>query len=738
MPVNIGPKIGIDGEKEFRQNLNSISQQLKTLGTEMKAVTSAFDANDKSQENLANQSQVLTEQLSLQEKRIAEIQKALDHARSNYAENSNQVQRWQQAMNNAVAELNKTRSQLSKVQSEMDGTEDSTKDLTEALNDVGGASEKASGGLSSMTVAMGNLISSGIQAAASAVADLVSSLWNLDESTEEYRRAQGRLNTAFEAAGYGADTAQQAYKAFYGILGDTDTATEASQLLAQLAESEEDVATWTEIAAGVSGTFGDSLPIEGLIEAANETAKVGKVTGTLADALNWVGISEDEFNAKLAAAGSESERNRLIMETLSNQYDQAAQAFYRNNEALAASRNAQAQMDAVTAQLGNTIANLKNQLMADFFPAISSLAGAFNGLLNGQDGSQEAFARSIQMLVAQVAEMLPSLVAAGTQILSSIATGILQAAPELIAAAPEIIDSFATSLAENLPRVLEAGGELLNQLVIGIEQGLPDMISRIPEITVQFLDYISSQLPVILNQGVEMLGSLTNGIIDGITILAQNLPQIITTILTFISENLPKIIKSGIEVLVNLTKGIIEAIPELVAALPQITGAIVSGIGALRSSIVNIGADIVRGIWQGIQNMAAWIKSKVTDFFSGIVDGVKGLLGINSPSKVFADMGENMALGLGEGFAGEMRGVQRQIDRSMAGLVAPTMTYGVTAATSAPVYSGGDTIGASVGAAVRSALDGAAVYLNGRKVGNLITQQQNQTAIARGQSPVYI
>ena len=334
MAVNIGPKVGIDGEKEFRQNLNSISQQLKTLGTEMKAVTSAFDANDKSQENLANQSQVLTEQLSLQEKRIAEIQKALDHARSNYAENSNQVQRWQQAMNNAVAELNKTRSQLSKVQSEMDGTEDSTKDLTEALNDVGGASEKASGGLSSMTVAMGNLISSGIQAAASAVADLVSSLWNLDESTEEYRRAQGRLNTAFEAAGYGADTAQQAYKAFYGILGDTDTATEASQLLAKLAESEEDVATWTEIAAGVSGTFGDSLPIEGLIEAANETAKVGEVTGTLADALNWVGISEDEFNAKLAAAGSESERNRLIMETLSNQYDQAAQAFYRNNEAL--------------------------------------------------------------------------------------------------------------------------------------------------------------------------------------------------------------------------------------------------------------------------------------------------------------------------------------------------------------------------------------------------------------------
>lgn len=738
MPVNIGPKIGIDGEKEFRQNLNSISQQLKTLGTEMKAVTSAFDANDKSQENLANQSQVLTEQLSLQEKRIEEIQKALDHARSNYAENSNQVQRWQQAMNNAVAELNKTRSQLSKVQSEMDGTEDSTKDLTDALDDVGNASEKASGGLSSMTVAMGNLISSGIQAAASAVADLVSSLWNLDESTEEYRRAQGRLNTAFEAAGYGADTAQQAYQAFYGILGDTDTATEASQLLAQLAESEEDVATWTEIAAGVSGTFGDSLPIEGLIEAANETAKVGQVTGTLADALNWVGISEDEFNAKLAAAGSESERNRLIMETLAEQYDEAADAFYRNNKALVASRNAQAQMDAVTAKLGNTIANVKNQLTANLLPALSGLADAFNGILTGAPGATEAFSQAIQGLIAAVVDMLPQFLDTGLQITSSVVNGIVQALPELVQAGVEIIGQIVATITENLPQVLDMGLQLLDQLTSGIESGLPDMVSRIPQIITEFLDYLTGELPTILDKGVEILNSLVNGIIDTIPEMVAALPQIITAFTKFVADNLPKIIAAGIDILLNLISGILSAIPDLVAALPQIMDAISEGIRNLMGGIVDVGKEIVRGIWDGITSMASWITDKVTGFFSGIVDGVKDFLGIHSPSRVFAGMGENMALGLGEGFAGEMRGVQRQIDRSMAGLVAPSMTYGVTAATSAPVYSGGDTIGAAVGAAVRSALDGAAVYLNGRKAGNLITQQQNQTAIARGQSTVYI
>ncbi len=123
--------------------------------------------------------------------------------------------------------------------------------------------------------------------------------------------------------------------------------------------------------------FGDALPIEGLIESANETAKVGQVTGSLADALNWVGISEDEFNEKLAACSDESERNRLIMETLSGAYDEASGAFYRNNEALVASREGQAQLDETLAGLGETISNVKNSLRAEFLPAISEVISAF-------------------------------------------------------------------------------------------------------------------------------------------------------------------------------------------------------------------------------------------------------------------------------------------------------------------------------------------------------------------------
>ena len=145
----------------------------------------------------------------------------------------------------------------------------------DSMNDASDAASNMSGGFSVAKGVIADLISSGVQRLVGAFTNLVSSIWNLDSATEEYRQAMGRLNTAYDAAGYGADTAQEAYTEFYKILGDTDTATEASQLLAQLADNAEDVSVWTNIAAGVNGTFGDSLPIEGLIEASNETAKVG-------------------------------------------------------------------------------------------------------------------------------------------------------------------------------------------------------------------------------------------------------------------------------------------------------------------------------------------------------------------------------------------------------------------------------------------------------------------------------
>lgn len=254
-------------------------------------------------------------------------------------------------------------------------------DLTDELKESQKITSKYGDGLSGVVSKLGSFAKAGgiVVGALTAVG---AGLNAVEEATEEYRVAQGKLNTAFEAAGYNADVAREAYQGLYAIIGDTDTATEAAQLMAKLSDSVEDFSTWTDIAAGVAGTFGDALPINSLIEAANETAKVGEVTGVLADALNWAGISEDDFNSALAECSNESERNRLIMDTLSQTYDDATDAFYRNNEEVVAARTNQALLDEAMANLGSTISGVKNNLLDEYTPAIVAATNATSDFIS--------------------------------------------------------------------------------------------------------------------------------------------------------------------------------------------------------------------------------------------------------------------------------------------------------------------------------------------------------------------
>lgn len=223
------------------------------------------------------------------------------------------------------------------------------------------------------------------------VAALAGSFFALSAATEEYRNNQAKLNTAYQAAGFSAGAAQQAYAGFYKVLGDDDTAIEASQLLAKLARNETDIAKWTDIAAGVYGTFGDSLPIEGLIESANETARVGQITGTFADAINWAakegetfGVTlkkntkaneewnkavescksaEDYFNLALQSCGSEAERNQLIMDTLQGTYQDATNAFKENNKQIIQNRQAQVVWNDILGKCGKIAGTVKGMLI---------------------------------------------------------------------------------------------------------------------------------------------------------------------------------------------------------------------------------------------------------------------------------------------------------------------------------------------------------------------------------------
>lgn len=172
------------------------------------------------------------------------------------------------------------------------------------------------------------------------------------EGSREYREEMGKLDAAFQTSGHSSAAAKQTYSDLNAVLGDSGQAVEASQHIAKLTDSEKELQTWTDICTGVYATFGESLPIEGLTEAANETAKTGILTGGLTDALNWAGISEEKFQEKLDKCSNEQERQKLIMDTLSGTYSKASEQYKKTNKDVMDANRAQEKLTDAFAEFG--------------------------------------------------------------------------------------------------------------------------------------------------------------------------------------------------------------------------------------------------------------------------------------------------------------------------------------------------------------------------------------------------
>lgn len=266
-----------------------------------------------------------------------------------------------------------------------------------------------------------------------------------------------------------------------------------------------------------------------------------------------------------------------------------------------------------------------------------------------------------------VANVIPTLLGAGVQLIDAILQGLITALPALAESAVSIVDTMITTIVAQLPAFLEAAVEVIVTLANGIAQSLPELIPTIVDVVLKIVDILTS--PETLNSLVEaaisiMLG-LAEGLIKAIPNIVAAIPTIIENLIQAIIGSIPQIIEAGIQLFVSLVANLPEIIVGIVKAIPQIVVAIVEGFISLIGKIKDVGKSIVNGVWEGIKAMASWIKDKVTGFFSGIVDGVKNLLGIHSPSKVFAGIGKFMAEGLGDGFDDQFKSVKKDIENSM-------------------------------------------------------------------------
>ena len=333
---------------------------------------------------------------------------------------------------------------------------------------------------------------------------------------------------------------------------------------------------------------------------------------------------------------------------------------------------------------------------------ISALA---KGILDAIPELMPVVMQVITDLVSAMLDLLPQIVEAGMQIIASLILGIAEALPTLIPQIVEIVVQIVQTIIDNLPLIMDAALQLVTGLAQGILDAIPVLIDALPELILSIINFILESIPQIIDAGIKLLTSLVEAlptiiqkivqaipkIIDGIikavinaipqiidagikllVALIQALPEIITTIVQAIPEivggivdafigNIDKIIMAGVDLFIALIENLPTIITEIVKAVPKIVEGIVNAFGSLVGKMVEAGANLLRGLWNGIKSMVSWLWDKVKDWAGGLVRGIKNLLGIHSPSKVFANIGENMGLGLGEGFVDAMSDVEKDM-----------------------------------------------------------------------------
>lgn len=654
MADDFGLKIGLEGEKEFKKALSEINQSFKVLGSEMKVVQSQFDKNDSSVEALTARNKVLNKEIEAQKQKIETLRSALANASEFFGENDRRTQNWQIQLNNATAALNNMERELEQNEKaidelgdemqqaarqadnfgdEMEGTAKDADDASSKLDKVG-----------SVVKGLGVAIGASVAAAGAALAGLTKSFLDLAESTREYREDQAKLDAAFTTAGFTAEQAGNAYTDFYSILGEEDRSVEAVNHLAKLCETEEELTQWTDIAAGVWATFGDSLPIEGLTEAANETAKTGQLTGVLADALNWAGTSEDEFQASLDACNSEQERAALITKTLNGLYEDAAENYKELNGDVMDARRAQAELTDAYAQLGaiaepimTTLKFMAADVLNEMIPFVAMMGEGLQGVLEGTAGSAETFAEGmrgiVDVLLTQLSTIipmigqailtsLPTLLQAGVDIIVTLLDGIVSALPTLAEAAVMIVLELVNGLLSLLPQLAEAAMQVIATLASGIATALPELIPTIIEILTTVVQTLIENLPLILDAALQLVMGLAQGLLAAIPVLIEALPSIILAIVEFVLGAIPQIIDAGIQLLTSLVSALPEIIVAIVEAIPQIIEGIITAVLGSIPQIIQAGIDLLVALIQALPEIITTIVAAIPEIIGSVVNAL--------------------------------------------------------------------------------------------------------------------
>lgn len=666
---------------ELKQNLRDANRAIALTNSEFKNATAGMEKWSDSADGLTAKITQLKSVNESYSKILNDVQKKYDEVVRTEGENSESAQNLQIKMNSLKAAIKGNEAAISKYEKSLDelgdGSDDSadgSKELADALeetgdeakraekkldgvndeiDETGDKSEKSSGKLKGFLGAIGKGAIAGI---GTAVTALAGGLVAATESSKEFTDNMTKLTTAADAAGVSTDFAEGAFSNLYGILGDETAANTTVSNFMAMGTSTENLNSLLNSSAGIWAKYGDSIPLDGLAESVNETAKVGQITGNLADALNWAGVNEDDFNDKLSACSDEQERQQLIVDTLNGLYGELGTEYQKNNQAMIDLNKAQLDMKNSIAQIGTAFTPVLAMftsfgagVLSSIVPDVENLAGAFTDLTNGVDGAGEKIGSSIgnilttlvttitsimptvatvgvtiiQSLVQGITDNAEMILSAASEIVMTLANGIVTLAPQLLTNVVEIVSQIANQIITLAPQLLMAAIQLFSVLVDAIMQ--LDLGSQITSLIDTLLSTIVAFLPQMLDAATQLFMQIVNAIPELLNQLLPRLPEIINTISAFLTAALPQIINAAVTMLMGLVEALPQILQALIAALPAIIQALVNFLTQKVPVLLQAAIQLFMALVQAIPQIVVALVQAVPQIIAAIIQGLAPL-----------------------------------------------------------------------------------------------------------------
>lgn len=357
-------------------------------------------------------------------------------------------------------------------------------------------------------------------------------------------------------------------------------------------------------------------------------------------------------NGLLAAQGEQ-------WETLATQIDNAAGAMGQMAE------TQQDNLQGVMTSMGSAFEGLQLAVFERLEPTLTEL---------GNYGIQ-----CIRTLSSALSEGGPeAMLQAAGDILAELAAGIAEQLPGLMSTGVEIITQLTQSLTDAMPAILDTGAQVLGALVQGLIGSLPQLLSCAAEILCEFVNYLGQHADEVLDAGISLCESLIIGITDNLPQLITSAAMLIANLTAALISHVPDILQCGAALLTALVDGIVRSIENLAEAALACVAKLLGVWDGSMDEWGNIGVNIVSGLWNGIKSGWAALINKVKGLVDLLPKAVKTILGIHSPSKVFAEIGLNVCQGLANGIT-ENAGLAEDAAQQMAGSVAETAKESVAA-----------------------------------------------------------